>query len=83
MTRSLQAGIGRLGVAVTMAPAGALLVLVATVGLAVFNRGDRPASGAADQPPRPMIGQAAPRCTRRSRSSTTPVRAQATMEDAS
>jgi hypothetical protein len=37
MTRSLQAGIGRLGVAVTMAPAGALLVLVATVGLAVFK----------------------------------------------
>jgi hypothetical protein len=31
------AGIGRLGVAVTVAPAGALLVLVATVALAVFK----------------------------------------------
>lgn len=31
------AGIGRLRVAVTMAPAGALLVLVVTVALAVFK----------------------------------------------
>jgi hypothetical protein len=56
------AGIGRLGVAVTLAPAGRCWYRWPPWRWRSSNPGDRPASGAADQPQRPVPGQAAPRC---------------------
>jgi hypothetical protein len=42
-------GIGRTGIAVTLPPLGALLVLVTTVTLAVFRPWGRPDSNATDR----------------------------------